>query len=206
MLKSKYLESLIDALTILPGIGRKSAQRMAYQLLNSNPEKSIHLSDELKNIDQKISKCKICGIFMDIDEVEKQDDNSCHVCERHNRDKSVICVVGSASDVYTIDECTDYNGYYFVLSGNLSPIDGRGPNEIGLDRLENRLGIDNINELILATSTTIEGEATAHYIREMGMKKNINISRLAFGLPLNGEISFLDNETISHAFNQRKII
>jgi len=143
---------------------------------------------------------------MDIDEVEKQDDNSCHVCERNNRDKSVICVVGSACDVYTIDECTDYNGYYFVLSGNLSPIDGRGPNEIGLDRLENRLGIDNINELILATSTTIEGEATAHYIREMGIKKKINISRLAFGLPLNGEISFLDNETISHAFNQRKII
>ncbi len=206
MLKSKYLESLIDALTILPGIGRKSAQRMAYQLLNSNPEKSLHLSNELKNVNHNISKCKICGLFMDIEEVEKQTDDSCHICERQNRDSSVICVVGSTNDVYTIDECTKYNGYYFVLQGNLSPIDGRGPDEIGLDKLERRLSMKSIKELILATSTTVEGEATAYYIREIAIKKKINVSRLAFGLPLNGEISYLDNETITHAFNQRKII
>ncbi len=204
MIKSKYLENLIDALTILPGVGRKSAQRMAYQLLNSNPEKSIHLANQLNNIDSKISKCKICGLFMDIDEVEIQTDDSCHFCERENRDPSLICIVESATDVYTIDESTNYRGYFFVLQGNLSPIDGRGPSEIGLDKLEMKLSKKNINELILATSTTIEGEATAHYIKDMASRQNINISRLAFGLPLNGEISFLDNETISHAFNERK--
>ena len=206
MIKSKYLENLIDALTILPGIGRKSAQRMAFELLNSNPEKSLHLSKELTNIDSKISKCKICGLFMDIEEVEKQTNESCHVCERQNRDTSIICIVGSASDVYVIDESTSYNGYYFVLQGNLSPIDGRGPEEIGLDRLDKRLTNKNIKELILATSSTIEGEATAHYIKNIASEKGINVSRLAFGLPINGEIGFLDNETISHAFNERKII
>ena len=139
MIKSKYLENLIDALTILPGVGRKSAQRMAYQLLNSNPEKSIHLANQLNNIDSKISKCKICGLFMDIDEVEIQSDDSCHFCERENRDPSLICIVESATDVYTIDESTNYRGYFFVLQGNLSPIDGRGPSEIGLDKLEMKL-------------------------------------------------------------------
>ena len=206
MIKSKYLENLVDALTILPGIGRKSAQRMAYELLNSNPEKSLYLSQELQNIDTKISKCKICGLYMDFDEVEKQSEDSCHVCERQNRDTSIVCVVGSASDVYSIDESTNYNGYFFVLQGNLSPIDGKGPSEIGLDKLEKHLVNKNIKELILATNTTIEGEATAHYIKDMTSKKGINVSRLAFGLPLNGEIGFLDNETISHAFNERKII
>jgi recombination protein RecR len=206
MIKSKYLENLIDAITILPGVGRKSAQRMAYHLLNTNPEKSRHLSHELKNIDIKISKCLVCGVFMDIEEVEKQTHNSCHICERQNRDTSVICVIESASDAYTIDESTNYNGYYFVLQGNLSPIDGRGPSEIGLDRLEKRLSEKNIKELILATNTTIEGEATAHYIKNMATKNSINVSRLAFGIPLNGEIGFLDNETISHAFNERKIL
>jgi recombination protein RecR len=206
MIKSKYLENLIDAITILPGVGRKSAQRMAYQLLNTNPEKSLHLSQALKNIDTKISKCLVCGVFMDIEEVEKQSYNSCHICERQNRDTSIICVIESASDVYTIDESTNYNGYYFVLQGNLSPIDGRGPSEIGLDKLEKRLSEKNIKELILATNTTIEGEATAHYIKNMATKNSIKVSRLAFGLPLNGEIGFLDNETISHAFNERKIL
>ena len=118
----------------------------------------------------------------------------------------LVCVVESASDVYTIEESTNYNGYYFVLQGNLSPIDGRGPSEIGLDKLEKRLSEKNIKELILATNTTIEGEATAHYIKDIASKNNINVSRLAFGLPLNGEIGFLDNETISHAFNERKIL
>jgi recombination protein RecR len=118
----------------------------------------------------------------------------------------LVCVVESASDVYTIEESTNYNGYYFVLQGNLSPIDGRGPSEIGLDKLEKRLSEKNIKELILATNTTIEGEATAHYIKDIATKNNINVSRLAFGLPLNGEIGYLDNETISHAFNERKIL
>ena len=204
MIKSKYLENLIDALSILPGVGRKSAQRMAYQLLNSNPEKSIHLANQLNNIDSKISKCKICGLFMDIDEVDIQSDDSCHFCERENRDPSLICIVESATDVYVIDESTNYRGYFFVLQGNLSPIDGRGPSEIGLDKLEMKLSKKNINELILATSTTIEGEATSHYVQQLSNKFNIKISRIAFGIPLNGELGYLDSDTISHAFKERK--
>ena len=131
---------------------------------------------------------------------------NCPNCNRENVNNDLVCVVESASDVYTIEESTNYNGYYFVLQGNLSPIDGRGPSEIGLDKLEKRLSEKNIKELILATNTTIEGEATAHYIKDIATKNNINVSRLAFGLPLNGEIGFLDNETISHAFNERKIL
>ena len=204
MIKSKHLENLVDALTMLPGVGRKSAERMAYQLLNTNPQKSTHLSEQLKNIDERISRCLICGIFMDREEVELQSENSCHVCERQNRDDTKICVTESTSDVYMIDESTSYNGYYFVLQGNLSPIDGRGPSQIGLNRLQNRINILKVTELILATSTTIEGEATAHYIRDLAEKLGIKVTRLAFGLPLNGEISYLDNETISHAFNERK--
>ena len=205
MIKPKYLENLIDALTILPGVGRKSAQRMAYSLLQSNIEKSLFLSEQLKNIETKIIKCEKCGMYSDL-EPSMSNQINCPNCNRENVNNDLVCVVESASDVYTIEESTNYNGYYFVLQGNLSPIDGRGPSEIGLDKLEKRLSEKNIKELILATNTTIEGEATAHYIKDIATKNNINVSRLAFGLPLNGEIGFLDNETISHAFNERKIL
>jgi len=205
MIKPKYLENLIDALTILPGVGRKSAQRMAYSLLQSNVEKSLFLSEQLKNIETKIIKCEKCGMYSDF-EPSMSNQINCPNCNRENVNNDLVCVVESASDVYTIEESTNYNGYYFVLQGNLSPIDGRGPSEIGLDKLEKRLSEKNIKELILATNTTIEGEATAHYIKDIATKNNINVSRLAFGLPLNGEIGFLYNETISHAFNERKIL
>ena len=205
MIKSKYLENLIDALTILPGVGRKTAQRMAYSLLHDNIEKSLFLSDQLKNIETKIIKCDNCGMYSDFDQAMENHIN-CPNCNRDNINADLVCVVESVSDVYTIDESTNYNGYYFVLQGNLSPIDGRGPSEIGLDKLEQRLREKNIKELILATNTTVEGEATAHYIKNIATKNNINVSRLAFGLPINGEIGFLDSETISHAFNERKIL
>lgn len=205
MIKSKYLENLIDALTILPGVGRKTAQRMAYTLLQDNIEKSLFLSDQLKNIETKIIKCENCGMFSDFEPSMKNQIN-CPNCNRENVNPDLVCVVESASDVYTIDDSTNYNGYYFVLQGNLSPIDGRGPSEIGLDKLEKRLKEQNIKELILATNTTIEGEATAHYIKDIAAKSHINVSRLAFGLPINGEIGFLDSETISHAFNERKVL
>ena len=205
MIKSKYLENLIDALTILPGVGRKTAQRMAYSLLYDNVEKSLYLSDQLKNIETKIIKCENCGMYSDYDPSMTNQIN-CPNCNREDVNTDLVCVVESVSDVYTIDESTNYNGFYFVLQGNLSPIDGRGPSEIGLDRLEKRLKEKNIRELILATNTTIEGEATAHYIKDIASKNDINVSRLAFGLPLNGEIGFLDSETILHAFNERKIL
>ena len=129
---------------------------------------------------------------------------NCHICISENRDPSKICVTESPADVYTIDSSTNYSGYYFVLDGNLSPLDGRGPEEIGIKRLEARLEQGNINELILATSTTIEGEATSHYVQQLSNKYDIKISRIAFGIPLNGELGYLDSDTISHAFNERK--
>ena len=206
MKQSKNLNDLIDALTILPGIGRKSAQRMAYQLIRSNKELTINLADKLNNITTNIANCEICGIYLDIEDVEKQINGKCHICIKQNRDLTKICVTESPADAYTIDNSTDYNGYYFVLDGNLSPLDGRGPIEIGIKKLQKNLEEKNIDELILATSTTVEGEATAHYVYQLASKMNITVSRIAFGIPLNGELGYLDSETISHAFNERKII
>ncbi|MED5274756.1 MAG: recombination mediator RecR [Pseudomonadota bacterium] len=206
MKQSKNLNDLIDALTILPGVGRKSAQRMAYQLIRSNNDLTLHLADKLNNITSNIASCKVCGIYLDIEDVDKQVNGECHICIAQNKDPSKICVTESPSDAYIIDQSTDYNGYFFVLDGSLSPLDGRGPIEVGIKRLQQNLEEKKITELILATSTTVEGEATAHYVQQLASKMSIKVSRIAFGIPLNGELGYLDSETISHAFNERKII
>ena len=204
MKQSKHLNELIDALTTLPGVGKKSAQRMAYKLMRANIEKTINLSQKLLNVTSIVSNCKICGIYLDSHDATLQNETDEHLCIGSNRDKSKICVTESPADVYIIEDSTDYNGDYFVLDGNLSPLDGRGPTEIGIKRLEARLEKDNITELILATSTTIEGEATSHYVQQLSNKYDIKISRIAFGIPLNGELGYLDSDTISHAFKERK--
>ena len=205
MRESKHLNDLIDALTTLPGVGKKSAQRMAYKLMRANPDKTINLSKKLLNVTSMVSSCKICGIYLDNDDVLMQNsDDDCDLCISEKRDISKICVTESPADVYTIDSSTDYKGYYFVLDGNLSPLDGRGPVEIGIKRLEARLEKGKIDELILATSTTIEGEATSHYVQQLSNKYDIKVSRIAFGIPLNGELGYLDSDTISHAFKERK--
>jgi len=206
MKQSKNLNDLIGALTILPGIGRKSAQRMAYQLIRSNKELTINLADKLNNITSNIANCKVCGIYLDIEDVERQKNGECHICMAQNKDTSKICVTESPADAYIIDESTDYNGYFFVLDGNLSPLDGLGPIEVGIQKLQKNLEEQKVDELILATSTTVEGEATAHYIQQLASKINIKVTRIAFGIPLNGELGYLDSETISHAFKERKII
>ena len=206
MKQSKNLNDLIDALTILPGVGRKSAQRMAYQLIRSNKDLTLNLADKLNNITSNIASCKVCGIYLDIEDVDKQVNGECHICIAQNKDPSKICVTESPSDAYIIDQSTDYNGYFFVLDGSLSPLDGRGPIEVGIKRLQQNLEEKKITELILATSTTVEGEATAHYVQQLASKMSIKVSRIAFGIPLNGELGYLDSETISHAFNERKII
>ena len=206
MKQSKNLNDLIDALTILPGVGRKSAQRMAYQLIRSNNDLTLNLADKLNNITSNIASCKVCGIYLDIEDVDKQVNGECHICIAQNKDPSKICVTESPSDAYIIDQSTDYNGYFFVLDGSLSPLDGRGPIEVGIKRLQQNLEEKKITELILATSTTVEGEATAHYVQQLASQMSIKVSRIAFGIPLNGELGYLDSETISHAFNERKII
>ena len=204
MKKSKNLEDLIDALTILPGVGKKSAQRMAYKILRSNKDKTLNLSRQLQNILTDVVTCHVCGIYLDKDDAEIQHSSKEHLCVGENRDNTIICVTESPADIYIIEENTDYNGDYFALQGTLSPLDGLGPEEIGIFRLQNRLEKENINELILATSTTIEGEATAHYIQKICQELEIKVSRIAFGIPLNGELGYLDGETISHAFNERR--
>tara|TARA_B100000614_G_scaffold262460_1_gene296041 strand:- start:65 stop:685 length:621 start_codon:yes stop_codon:yes gene_type:complete len=204
MKKSKNLDDLIDALTMLPGVGKKSAQRMAYKILRSNKEKTLNLSRQLQKVLTDVVTCNICGIYLDKEDAEIQQSSSEHLCIGKNRDNSVICITESPADIYIIEENTNYNGDYFALKGTLSPLDGLGPEEIGILRLQNRLEKEDIKELILATSTTIEGEATAHYIQNICHELRIKVSRIAFGIPLNGELGYLDGETISHAFNERK--
>ena len=204
MKKSKNLDDLIDALTMLPGVGKKSAQRMAYKILRSNKEKTLNLSRQLQKVLTDVVTCNICGIYLDKEDAEIQQSSSEHLCIGKNRDNSVICITESPADIYIIEDNTNYNGDYFALKGTLSPLDGLGPEEIGIFRLQNRLEKENIKELILATSTTIEGEATAHYIQNICHELRIKVSRIAFGIPLNGELGYLDGETISHAFNERK--
>tara|TARA_Y100000748_G_scaffold263774_1_gene232926 strand:+ start:547 stop:1167 length:621 start_codon:yes stop_codon:yes gene_type:complete len=201
---SKNLLDLIEALTILPGVGKKSAQRMAYKLLRSSKDKTENLAAKLISSTTEISTCPICGIYLDREDAILQSQTEKHLCIGDNRDITKICVTESPADVYIIENSTDYNGDYFALSGNISPLDGRGPMEIGMNKLQSRLEKSNIKELILATSTTIEGEATAHYVQQLAIKFNIKVSRIAFGIPLNGELDYLDSDTISHAFNERK--
>ncbi len=206
MKESKNLNQLIECLCILPGVGRKSAERMAYKLLNTNKEKVYNLSNQLNKIITDVSRCKICGIYLDIEDAKLQNATDKHLCLEDGRDETIVCVTESPSDIYVIENNTNYNGDYFSLSGNISPIDGIGPEEIGIDRLKVRLNKGIVQELILATSTTIEGEATAHYIKELCKNFNIKVSRIAFGVPLNGEIGYLDSDTLSHAFHARKEI
>ena len=189
---------------MLPGVGKKSAQRMAYKILRSNKEKTLNLSRQLQKVLTDVVTCNICGIYLDKEDAEIQQSSSEHLCIGKNRDNSVICITESPADIYIIEENTNYNGDYFALKGTLSPLDGLGPEEIGILRLQNRLEKEDIKELILATSTTIEGEATAHYIQNICHELRIKVSRIAFGIPLNGELGYLDGETISHAFNERK--
>ena len=206
MKESKQLNDLIAALTMLPGVGKKSAQRMAYKLLTINKDKTINLSNKLLESTTKIFTCDICGIYLDYEDAQLQKKTDEHLCIGENRDTEKICVTESPADVYIIEKSANYNGDYFALTGNLSPLDGRGPAEIGIHKLKARLDKENIKELILATSTTIEGEATAHYIQQLALDYNIKVSRIAFGIPLNGELGYLDSDTISHAFNERRIL
>ena len=204
MKKSKILGNLIEALTVLPGVGRKSAERMAYKLLRINKEKTFNLSRSLEEVMTKVVTCEICGIYLDYEDAELQKNSKEHLCIGKNRDTTTICVTESPADIYIIEDSTNYDGDYFALKGNLSPLDGLGPEEIGINKLKYRLEHESFKELILATSTTIEGEATAHFIQNICENLDIKVSRIAFGIPLNGELSYLDGETISHAFSERK--
>ena len=177
---SPLLTELIQALTCLPGVGQKSAQRMAFHLLERNRTGALDLSNVLHNAMEHIHHCERCRTFTE--------DALCEICRHPEREASgLLCIVESPQDVLAIEQTLSYKGQYFVLMGHLSPIDGVGPNEIGLDELERRLSAGGINEVILATNPTVEGEATAHYIAQVCASHNIDASRIAHGVPVGGD-------------------
>ena len=194
MSESGYLEKLVEALRCMPGIGRKSAQRIAYHLLQRNRDGARHLAKALSEAMEKVGYCKRCRTFSDTE--------ICQLCSSDKRDHSLLCVVENPSDVYAIEEA-DYNGLYFVLMGHLSPLDGIGPEELELDKLGRLLDEGEVREVILATNTTVEGEATAHFISEMVKKRNLRATRIAHGIPMGGELEYVGSNTILRAFAGR---
>ncbi len=195
---SPLINRLIEDLRCLPGVGPKSAQRMAFHLLEHDREGAVQLADALREAADKIGHCHHCRTLSETD--------TCPLCANATRDHSLLCVVESPADVRAIEQSTAYRGLYFVLMGHLSPLDGIGPAEIGLDQLASRLSVGGIREVILATNPTVEGEATAHYISEMVHREGIQSTRIAHGVPLGGELEYVDGGTLSHAFAGRREI
>lgn len=195
-MQSPLLTELVNALKVLPSVGPKSAQRMAYYLLERNREGADQLSKVLQDALEKIGHCERCR--------DLSEDPVCQLCRSPSRNANELCVVESPSDVLAIEQSGIYRGLYFVLMGHLSPIDGIGPDEIGLIALEERLKTEAIDELILATNPTVEGEATAHYIQQMAAPLEIKVTRLAQGIPLGGELEYIDSGTLGQAFAGRK--
>ncbi|CAH9019697.1 recombination mediator RecR [Candidatus Nitrosacidococcus sp. I8] len=187
---------LVKALRCLPGVGPKSAQRMAFHLLESDREGGIQLANALLESLDKVTQCQSCRIL--------NESLLCSLCASTDRNHSQLCIVEMPSDVQAIEQTTAYQGLYFVLMGHLSPLDGIGPETLGMDLLIQRLEIKKISEIILATNLTVEGEATAYYIDRIAKKYNIATTRIAHGVPIGGELEFVDANTLSYAFKGRK--
>ena len=195
---TSLLEQLIDALRVLPGVGQKSAQRMAYHLLERQREGGKRLSGALAEAMERIGHCERCRDFSEA--------GVCPTCASSARDAHLLCVVENPADRLAIEQATGFRGLYFVLQGRLSPLDGIGPRELGLDRLARRLEEGEVRELIVATNPTVEGEATAHYLAQLARAHAVHPSRLAHGVPLGGELEYVDRGTLSHAFGSRSEI
>ena len=198
MASEPLLNQLIDSLRCLPGVGPKTAQRMALHLLERNREGGLQLASVLEEALQKIGRCKQCR---DLTELE-----ICSICSNAGRDQSLLCVVESPVDVLAIEQATAYKGHYFVLLGRLSPLDGIGPAELGLDQLAERLEKHAPEEMIIATNPTVEGEATSYYLQKMARAHNIRVTRIAHGVPLGGELEYTDQSTLAHAFGSRLLV
>jgi recombination protein RecR len=190
------LEALISALRCLPGVGPKSAQRMAYHLLQRDPKGAERLSSTLSAALTRIRHCGKCNSFTE--------EEVCALCSSPRRDASLLCVVESPGDLLMMEQTQCYQGMYFVLMGVLSPLDGIGPRDIHLDRLVTRATDGLVREVVLATNFTVEGEATAHYIGELLRAKGLNVSRIARGLPVGGELEHVDTGTLAQAVVERR--
>jgi recombination protein RecR len=196
MLYPRRLAALIEALRRLPGVGPRSAQRMAFHLLEKDPEAARTLSGALTDAVEGIGRCARCRMFTEAE--------TCDLCRSPSRDSTLLCVVETPADVVAVENGAGYNGRYFVLMGHLSPLDGVGPDELGLDRLESLLDEGSVTEVILATNPTVEGEATAHYVADLAARRGIRASRIAHGVPVGGELEYVDGGTLSHAFAGRQ--
>ena len=192
---SPLIAKLIESFRTLPGIGPKSAQRMAFELLQRKREAGLELASALDSAMQNVGNCKLCRNFCETE--------VCVICSDETRNKNTICVVESPADVIAIEQTGSFNGYYFVLMGHLSPLDGIGPNDIGIPDLINRVKELNAKELIIATNSTPEGEATAFFITEQLKAINVACSRIAHGIPIGGELEYLDSGTVSKALFAR---
>jgi recombination protein RecR len=198
MLKKGLLGQLTQTLCCLPGVGPKTAQRMSFHLLQRDRNGAKILAETLIEALAKIGHCQVCRTL--------SEQAICQICADKARDCSLICIVESPADVWIIDQATVFKGHYFVLHGRLSPLDGIGPDELGLDVLEQRMSAGAIKELILATNSTVEGEATAYFIGELARKHKVQASRIAHGVPMGGELEFIDSGTLAHAFNGRNAL
>ncbi|CAM5567079.1 Recombination protein RecR OS=Rhodanobacter lindaniclasticus OX=75310 GN=recR PE=3 SV=1 [Rhodanobacter lindaniclasticus] len=192
------LAELIEALRCLPGVGGKSAQRMAFHLLERERDRGLKLASVMAQAMEQIGHCERCRNF--------SEDPLCTLCASSSRDRQVLCVVESPTELAAIEQATGYRGQYFVLMGRLSPLDGLGPEELGLAQLAQRLGEGEVEELIIATNPTVEGDATAHYLAQLARAGGVRPTRLAYGVPLGGELEYVDRSTLAHAFGGRQLL
>jgi recombination protein RecR len=192
------LAGLIEALRRLPGVGPRSAQRMAFHLLERDRDGAVELADAIRAAIDGVGRCTRCRMFTETE--------LCEICRAPSRNAALLCVVETPADVVAVETGSGYGGRYFVLMGHLSPLDGIGPAELGLEMLETILDEGAIGEVILATNPTVEGEATAHYIGELCARREIRATRIAHGVPVGGELEYVDSSTLSHAFAGRQKI
>ncbi len=187
---------LIDALRTLPGVGPKTAQRMAFHLLQDGREGARRLAEGIDHALTNVGRCRCCRMFTEAE--------LCAVCESPQRDASLLCVVESPADVVAIEQSGGYRGRYFVLMGHLSPLDGIGPEQLGVGELEALLSEGLVQEVILATNPTVEGEATAHFLSELARARGVRATRIAHGVPIGGELEYIDGGTLAHALAGRQ--
>jgi recombination protein RecR len=195
-MSSPSLDELITALKCLPGVGQKSAQRMAMHLLERDQQGASRLASAMTSALQTVIHCRQCRNFSDTD--------VCDICAQVARDQTILCVVETPADVLAIESSAAFKGRYFVLLGRLSPLDGYGPQQLGLDDLEQQIKQSRIKEIILATSATVEGDITARYVADIAAKYEVSSTRLARGIPSGGELEFVDSVTLSKALSGRQ--
>ncbi|MDG2250845.1 MAG: recombination mediator RecR [Gammaproteobacteria bacterium] len=198
MNSSPLIDQLIEAFRCLPGVGPKSAQRMTLHLLEKNRNGGVKLSQSLAAALDAVGNCQQCRTLTE--------ENICRICSSHSRNRKICCVVESPADIFAIEQSGTFRGLYFVLMGHLSPIDGIGPEQLGVSQLLDKIETERFDEVIIACNPTVEGDATAYYIAEQLKRFDVTVSRIAHGVPVGGELEFVDGGTLSHAFSGRKVM